>query len=40
MNKIEYFTIKDYQTWNSLDSELTEMERCEIFMSYFTNDFR
>jgi len=37
MESIKYFTIKDYQTWNSLDSELTEMERCEIFMSYHKN---
>lgn len=33
----EYFGIKDWTVWNGFGEEITEMERCELFMSYYKN---
>ena len=37
MESIKYFSIKDFQFWNSLSEEMTQLERCESFMSYYYN---
>jgi len=35
METIKYFSIKDFNVWNNVPEDATQLDRCEEFMSYY-----
>ena len=35
METIKYFSIRDFNVWNNVPEDATQLDRCEEFMSYY-----